>query len=162
SPDGKRLATGAADRTVRVWDLTTGREAFTLKGHTDSVWGVAFSPDGKRLATASSDRTVKVGDATTNPEALVLDGAMSVACSPDGRLMASGGADESIHIREAAGGPDVLRLNGVAATMAFSPDGKRLATAASAYGSDRAVKVWDTTTGRQTLSLNEQGFEARG
>ena len=62
SPDGKRLASVGGDKVVRVWDSDSGKELFSLKGHTDDVWGVAFSSDGKRLATGSWDETVKVWD----------------------------------------------------------------------------------------------------
>src|SRR5262245_16053129 len=74
SPDGKRLATGSADRTVKLWDAATGQEMLTLKGHSDSVTSVAFSPDGKRLATGSDDRTVKLWDAGTGQEMLTTKG----------------------------------------------------------------------------------------
>jgi len=50
SPDGRRLATGSDDHTVKVWDAQTGQEALTLRGHTQSVTSVAYSPDGRRLA----------------------------------------------------------------------------------------------------------------
>jgi hypothetical protein len=63
SPDGKRLASASLDQTVKVWDLATGREVLTLKGHTAGVNSVAFSPDGQRLASAAWDKTVKVWDA---------------------------------------------------------------------------------------------------
>ncbi len=62
SPDGKRLASGSADRTVKVWDVEKGQELFTLTGHTDILRSICFSPDGKRLASASKDQTVKVWD----------------------------------------------------------------------------------------------------
>src|SRR5205814_1999304 len=68
SPDGKRLASASADKTVKVWDLATGQEALTLRGHTGYVRRVAFSPDGKRLASASADKTVKVWEAATGQE----------------------------------------------------------------------------------------------
>ncbi len=64
SPDGKRLASASADKTVKVWGTTSGQEALTLKGHTGGVLGVTLSVDGKRLASASMDQTVKVWDVT--------------------------------------------------------------------------------------------------
>ena len=67
SPDGKRLVSGSWDKTVKVWDATSGQETLTLKEHTAPVMSVAFSADGKRLASASQDRTVKVWDATPRP-----------------------------------------------------------------------------------------------
>ena len=60
--------------TVKVWDAQTGQELVILKGHTDGVFGVAFSPDGKRLAGAATDHTVKVWDAQTGQELLNLKG----------------------------------------------------------------------------------------
>jgi WD40 repeat protein len=70
SPDGTRLASASRDQTVKVWDLATYQELISLKGHTDTVRGVAFSPDGTRLASASSDGRVRVWDARPwDPEA---------------------------------------------------------------------------------------------
>ena len=68
SPDGRRLATGSLDNTIKLWDTTTGEEVLTLRGHTAGVLGVAFSPDGRRLASGSIDRTVRVWD-TSEPAA---------------------------------------------------------------------------------------------
>ncbi|MER6173600.1 hypothetical protein ABT130_20215, partial [Streptosporangium sp. NPDC001681] len=62
SPDGKTLATGSADKSVKLWDVAGRNTVATLTGHTDDVISVAFSPDGKTLATGSLDKSVKLWD----------------------------------------------------------------------------------------------------
>src|SRR2546423_461098 len=87
SLDGKRIASGSEDRTIRVWDAQTGKEQLSLKGHTDIVRSVCFSPDGKRIASASYDNIVKVWDAHTGQETITFTGhtdlVSSVCFSPD-------------------------------------------------------------------------------
>ena len=63
--NGKNLATGSADNTVKLWDIYTGECLKTLHSHTDLVRSVTFSPDGKMLASASRDLTVKLWDVET-------------------------------------------------------------------------------------------------
>jgi tetratricopeptide (TPR) repeat protein len=64
SPDGRRLATASYDRTVKLWDMQTGRDVFTLVGHTAGVVSVAFSPDGNQIVTGGIDFTARVWNAT--------------------------------------------------------------------------------------------------
>ncbi len=159
SPDGKRLASGSADETVRVWDAETGAELLTLKGH-GCVSSIAFGADGKRLASGSYDNTVKVWDAETGAELLTLKGhgncVYSVAFSPDGKRLASGSADETVKVWDAETGGELLTLKGHGSfvySVAFSPDGKRLAS----VGGHKTVKVWDVATGREVLKLKGHG-----
>ncbi len=96
SPDGRRVATGAADGTVKVWNAATGQEIATLNGHTVTVWSVCFSPDGRGLASASQDGTVKLWDARPCSETLTLKftGRMeSVGFSSDGRRIVAQAGD---------------------------------------------------------------------
>jgi tRNA A-37 threonylcarbamoyl transferase component Bud32 len=88
SPDGRRIVSAGSDKTVRVWDIASGREIMTLEGHTGQVWRASFSGDGKRIVSASEDGTAKVWDAASGHKILTLEGhsgeVSSVSFSPDG------------------------------------------------------------------------------
>jgi hypothetical protein len=68
SPEGERIVSASWDGTLKVWDVATGQESLTLRGHSSALASVAFSPDGRRLASVSEDCTVKLWDATTDPK----------------------------------------------------------------------------------------------
>ncbi|MCC2276014.1 trypsin-like peptidase domain-containing protein [Streptomyces sp. ET3-23] len=146
SPDGRTLATGSIDRTVRLWDVASGKPLATLKGHTGMVRSVAFSPFGRTLATGGADRTVRLWDVATGTTRATLAGhsgpVQSLAFSPDGRTLASGGADRTVRLWDVASSKLRATLTGHAAgvwSVAFSPDGHTLATG----GVDTTVRLWD-------------------
>jgi len=94
---------GRTDRTVRLWDVSTGSLVQTLKGHTDGVQDVAFSPDGRLLASAALDRTVRLWDVSNDEKVHTLprriSGVPRIAFSPGGDLLAAAGSDaRSIHL----------------------------------------------------------------
>ena len=105
SPDGRWLATGGEEYTVKIWDVQTGREWTTLRGHGGDVYAVAFSPDGRWLASAGEDSTVKVWD-THNEYRLVrnfrghtgLVAGLAFASGPDGPLLVSGSRDHTAKV----------------------------------------------------------------
>jgi WD40 repeat protein len=82
---------------VRIWQTMGSADPIVLSGHTDTVWGVAFSPDGRHLASASFDRTVRIWQTMGSADPIVLSGhtgtVWGVAFSPDGRHLASSGND---------------------------------------------------------------------
>ena len=139
SPDGRMLASGGDDKTVRLWDPATGREQRTLTSHTDLVNSVAFSPDGRMLASGGNDKTVRLWDPATGREQRTLTSrgwVDSVAFSPDGRLLASGGSDSD--------------------SMTFSTDGRLLPGGLSdVFGSNKTVQLWDPATGVGLRTLIE-------
>src|SRR5262245_21172200 len=149
SPDGKKLAT-IISRTLKLWDLETGKELIVPKVRAGMIMSVAFSPDGTRLATASVF-SAQVWDAISGQELTAFPRVTTrapVAFSPDGTRLLSGANANTAKLWDAVTGREVTTFAGharVVTCVAFSPDGKNIATASE----DRSVKVWDAATGQE-------------
>lgn len=171
SSDGQRIASGGADRTVRLWDPATGKVLRTLYGQKGVVYGVAFSPDGVHLASVGEDRSVRLWDVATGRELANFHGhtnhVFAVAFHPDGRRILSGGFGGLVKVW------DVRRSRPVAyrghswwiTGAAFSRDGRLVTTESDEWrmhldegmtaeelvGRTRTIrfdtKFWDPDTG---------------
>ncbi|HLA12065.1 MAG TPA: caspase family protein [Pyrinomonadaceae bacterium] len=156
SPDGKILASGSRDYTVKLWDVATGAVLRTLEGHSQWSHSVAFSPDGRTLASGSYDSTIKLWDVATGALLRTLEGhsapVSSVAFSPDGKTLASGSWDKRVKLWQVSTGTESRTLEGHASrvnSVVFSRDGKTLASVNYGY----AVELWDVATGTEWRTL---------
>ena len=90
---------------VKIFDAITGEELLTLKGHSNTNWGLAYRADGSRLATSGRDGTARIWDTKTGEMLVVLTGHTSsvdaVRFSPDGERLATGSADGTVRIWDA-------------------------------------------------------------
>ncbi|KAK1987242.1 WD40-repeat-containing domain protein [Colletotrichum cereale] len=157
SGDCTQLASSSDDRTIRVWDLTTGRCLQIFKGHTEVITSVTFSSNGKQLFSASHDRTIKAWDLTTGQCLHTLKGhtqaVSSVACSSNSLQLASASWDCTIKIWDPTTGQCLRTLKGhnyVITSVAFSSSSMQLASASRDY----TIKIWDPTTGQCLQTLN--------
>jgi hypothetical protein len=157
SPDGQLLASAGDDEVIKLWDPADGSMLQELRGHTDSVYALAFGADG-RLASAGHDGTVFLWDVKSGQVLHKLQGHWGVvralAFSPDGATLASAGWDGGVRLWDAATGDARDRLQPASTRaprkingLAFSPDGKLLIAAA-----EGGLLAWDAGT-RQPVPL---------
>ena len=164
SSDGRRLASGSWDQTVKFWDVPTGQELNTVGKKVKEVQALAFSRDGRWLAAENSKDIVTLWDATTGREmrtfasdkalgALGSNWVYSIAFSPDGRWLASGVDDKTVRLWDVTTGRAVRDLTSLRRPViyaAFSPDGRWLASG----NDDKSIQIWDVATGQEIRRLN--------
>lgn len=152
SPDGRTLAAGRTDKTIRFWNALTGREQGALRGHEEFITCVAYSPDGKFLASASADSTIRLWDVAAAKEALVLHGhngsVQTIAFSPDGHALASGSADKTIRLWSTTTGKEIRAIQAhtdVIMSLAYSGNGKVIASSSR----DHTTRLWEASNGME-------------
>ncbi len=152
SADGRTLALGTDDGSVRLWDMPGGHERAVLRGLPGIIRSVAFSADGRRLVSTSESRSIILWDAIEGIEIGPLQPGskgynlvLFAAFSADGRHLAvseASGTPADVTLLDSDTGEVRNRLTGHETgvqALAFSPDGRTLATA----GQDRCIKIWD-------------------
>ncbi len=156
SPDGRLVATGSEDGTVRLWEVETGKLLHTLSSHTDWVVSIAWSPDGKAIASGASDETVRLWNAETGKLRHILTGqsdtVWSVAWSPNGELVVSSSYDGVVRLWEPETGTLYHELKGHSDTIRcvrWSSDGILVASSSN----DSRICLWEAKTGKLRYKL---------
>lgn len=157
SPDGEQIISGSSDRTLKLWNIRTGKTQATLKGHGGYISQVAFHPKGQQVASASGDETIRLWNPTTGRRLRTLKGQQgditSLAYSNDGSKLVSGADDRTIRIWNTKTGQQLQKFtgheNGIA-DVAFSPNGKYVV---SAGGYDQTALVWNANNGQKIATL---------
>ena len=141
SPDGKKIVTGSADKTARIWDAETGKELHKLEGHTDAVLYGNMSPDGKKIGTGGYNGPVRIWDVESGKELYRLAGE-NATFFPDGEKIVTNGRDENgnsiTRFYDAKSGKKMQQFEGF--FYIFSPDEKKFVT----VHKDDIVKIWNT------------------
>lgn len=160
TPDGRSVVVGVADGSIRMIDITNGREAHRLDGHKPGWLPVALSGNGSLIVSGASDGAVRVWDVKTEREKAVMRGhtdrVQRVAFSLTNRHVASTGWDWTVRLWDVASGRELRKFEGhreLVDGLKFTPDGRKLVTA----GWDKTVRIWDVSTGRELQKLQTNG-----
>lgn len=155
SPDGQTLFSGSDDKTIKIWELSTGKLIRTLSGHTHYIYALAISPDGKTLFSTGADNNIKIWELSTGKVIRILSGHFdtiyALAINPDGQTLVSVSNDKTIRIWQWNTGQlnTIAGHSGTIFSLAITPDGKTLVSGSD----DKTIKIWELNTGRQIRNL---------
>lgn len=174
SPDGRYALSGSADNTLKLWEISTGREIRTFEGHTHNISSVAFSPDGKYVLSGSMDNTLKLWDVGTGEEVRTFKGhskeVNSAVFSADGRYILSSSEDGTVKLWDASTAKEIRTFTytyigeefvtqpdgrlekikvkvidtGSVKSAVFSPDRKYVLS-----GNETGITLWDIKIGKE-------------
>ncbi|MGJ3252693.1 MAG: protein kinase domain-containing protein [Elainellaceae cyanobacterium] len=168
SPNGQWLASGGADRSIKLWDLQSGMLVHTFAGrslwfgdgHRDRISSLQFASDSSQVLSGSDDGTIKLWDINTRQCIASLTGqgwiVASIALSPDGQLLVSGSADGSVTLWNMANREPIERWKkhrDQVNALAISPDGQLLVS--GSY--DKTIRVWNLHTAELINTIRGHG-----
>jgi WD40 repeat protein len=179
SPDGKMMASGGEDKTIKLWEVSSGKLLRNFMGHSERIKTIAFSPDGQLIASGDDDNTIRVWNIGTGKELYTLTGDSNsfgsvefVGFSPNGETLISGVGGGTIKVWNINTGKEIRTMNQAVwesigqismlsndsnfiASMALSPDGQTVA-----FGSDKnTIKLWNINTGQEIKTLTGHSDE---
>lgn len=166
TPDGKFLLTGSRDKSIKLWEVATGRELRSYLGHQSTVNDIAISSDGKFFISSSADKTAKMWNISSGELLKTFEGntdyLTSVALSHNDKLLITAGFDWEAKLWDVATGELLknFKVNpdkgiGYGVNAVFSPDDKRVAIG----GDNRSVMIYDITSGEKLEEYKpEKGF----
>ncbi len=175
SPDG-RIAASNNNQTIKLWDIQTGKEIATLKGHKSRVNAIVVSPVkvptpqglGKILASSSEDKTIKIWNLETGRKIRTItghsDSVHTLAISPDGKILASGSNDKSVRLWNLETGKEIRTITGhsswvrsVAISQFSASSGNyndsNILNILASGSTDKTIKVWNLSTGKLIHTL---------
>lgn len=158
APERNKVAAGAYDYNLKVWDVSSEQLELQLKGHKKSTLPVAFSPDEKYIVSGSLDRTVKIWNAQTGGEMRSLErhteNIYSIAFHPSGKFFASASRDKTIRLWDFTTGDVLVSYIGHdqgVVDIAFLPSGDHLLSASF----DGTIRLWETKTGKMVYTFSK-------
>jgi WD40 repeat protein len=156
SPDGKTVAVGGTDGSLRLIEGDTGYEMWSVSAHINTVWTTVYSPDGSKVITSAEDTTPRIWETSTGYLLSNLAGhdqvVRSAEFSPDSTTVLTASSDRTARLWNASNGMEISVLRGHEETIwsaVFSPDGARVLTASS----DRTARVWNIASANEVLTL---------
>ncbi len=160
TPDGRYLLSGSRDKSIKLWELSTGRELRSYPGHESTINDLVLMPDGQHFISSSADKTAKMWNIASGELIKTFAGhtnyLTSVAVSPDGRYLLTAGFDWEAILWDINSGKELRRFKvrpdkgiGYGIDTEFSPDGRSVA-----FGSDnRSVFIHDIETTEEITEL---------
>ncbi|RCJ30609.1 hypothetical protein A6770_21220 [Nostoc minutum NIES-26] len=155
--DGQQVVSASSDKTLKVWELKSGKLLRTLSGHTELIWGVVVTPNGQQVISASRDKTLKVWELKSGKLLHNLSGhtdwVTGLAVTPNGQQVVSGSADNTLKIWELKSSKLLHTINGhtdIVWAVAITPNGQRVVSGSA----DKTLKVWELKSSKLLYTLS--------